>query len=423
MKRLALLPLLLLALLLLHTPARADTTTPPPSWFATLHEAGDEWLDTVYATGIAFGDVDGDGRDEVAIVRNALSGARLFVLDDATAGFAPLWSFGEAWGAGAYATSVALGNIDADPADEVALTRATSVNERAYVFDDAAADFATLETWGADWGPAVHAIDIALSDDGVVAFANNANTGPRVFIYAGPDDDFAPLWVAGESWGAAATATAVAFGDSDGDGTDELGITRRHDSNARVFLHAAADGALLWDTGETWGVGAWALDIAFGNVDEDAAEEMGVARRSAVNERAMVFDDATADEPFATLARFGETWNPNAYATAIAFGDVDGDGRDEVAVARDVTVNPRVFIHDDALGAPDSGVMPFGQLWGFGHEWPGGVYATAVAFGQTDGAPEAELGVGRLTPDGPRVFILERGWASYVPVAPLPTAP
>lgn len=411
-----LIPVLLPATLLFAYALSARTaspTTPPISGFLPLYETGKGWAEREYATGVAFGDVDGDGRDEFAITRNALSGPRLLLVDDAAAGFALLWTFGQSWGAGAYATSVAMGDVDGDGRAEIGLTRATSVNERAFVFDDAAAGFALLTQTGGTYDPAVHAIRIAFGDadgDGrdEFAVATNAASGPRVFVFGSAATDYAPQWDAGADWGVAAIATSVAFGDVDGDGAAEVGITRRHDSNARVFLHNGADGALVWSTGQAWGAGAWATDIAFGNVDGDAAEEMGLARKSAINERALVLDDAAAG--YAPLARFGETWNENAYATAIAFGDADGDGVDEVGLAREATVNPRFYVYDDAIAT-----APFREIWGSGERWPGEDYATTIAFGQIDDAPGEELGVGRRAEAGSRVWLYGRAWTARIP--------
>jgi hypothetical protein len=413
-RRLLALATLLFGLSLLAAPARGEEAADPPiSTFVERVAVGDDWQGTEFATDMAFGDVDGDGRDEVAIVSNAVTGPRVILLDDAATGFAPLTTFGDSWGPGSYATSVAFGNVDGDAADEIGLTRATSINERAILLDDAAANFAVLETWGAEWPTAVHAIAIAFGDtdgDGTdeIVVAHNDISGPRAFAYDDAAADFALLWDAGDDWGVWAVATAVALGDTDGNGAAEVGITRRHNSNARVFLYAGSDGAQLWATGNTWGAGAWATDIAFGNVDDDVADEIGVTRHNSVNERGYVFDDAAAG--FATLARFGESWNTSAHGTSIAFGDVDGDGRDELALAREATINPRVFVYDDALGDG-----PFGEIWAAGGRWPGEEYATAVAFGQTDDGAAAELGIGRRTDEGARAWVFAPGWSSRLP--------
>jgi hypothetical protein len=413
-RALVLLALLVGLLLLAAAPARGEATADPPiSTFVERLAVGDDWQGTEFATDIAFGDVDGDGRDEVAIVSNAVTGPRVILLDDAAAGYAPLTTFGESWGPGSYATSVAFGNVDGDAADEIGLTRATSINERAILLDDAATGFAVLETWGAEWPAAVHAIAIAFGDtdaDGTdeIVVAHNDISGPRAFAYDDAAAAFAPLWDAGEDWGVWAVATAVALGDTDGDGAAEVGVTRRHNSNARIFLYAGDDGAQLWATGNTWGAGAWATDIAFGNVDDDAADEIGVTRHNSVNERGYVFDDAAAG--FTILARFGESWNTSAHGTSIAFGDVDGDGRDELALARETTINPRVFVYDDALGDG-----PFGEIWAAGGRWPGEEYATVVAFGQTDDGAMADLGVGRRTDEGARAWVFAPGWSARLP--------
>lgn len=213
-------------------------------------------------------------------------------------------------------------------------------------------------------------------------------------------------------WGVLATATGIAFGDPDGDGVDEIAFTRNHDINARIYVYdGAPDFALLWSGGETWGAGSYATGVAFGNVDDDPADEMGVTRFASLNERAYVFDDAAAG--FELLQKFGETWAGNAWATAIAFGDTDADGRDEIGIARVATVNPRVYIHDDAM--PDGSRKPWAVIWGGGEAWPGPDYATAIAFGDVNDIPAAELGFGRFAAEGSRAYVLLRGWSTVLP--------
>lgn len=397
--------------------AGASVALPPPSAFLPLYETGAGWAEDEYTTGLAFGDVDGDGRDETLIARRAATGPRLLLVDDAAAGFALLWTFGEGWGVAAWPTSVAFGNVDGDPAAEMVVTRVSPVNERVQLFDDAAAGFASLAKFGETWPQTVSAVGAAFGDvdgDGLdeLGVATNATEGARAYVYDDAVAAFAPLWSGGETWGAAATATGIAFGDADGDGHDDIALSRNHDSNARVFVFAGAPGFdLLWQSGETWGPGSYATAVAFGNVDNDPAEELGVTRKASLNERAYIFDDAGAG--FATLHLFGQTWASNAWATSIAFGDVDGDGRDEVGLSRVATVNERFAVFDDAQ--PDEGLPPFDELWAGGNEWPGEQYATLVAFGNVDDTPEAELGAGRFAAAGPRVFVLRRGWMGWVP--------
>jgi len=418
--------LLLLTLLstILFVTARRSTIAdeiaplPPPSAFLPLHEVGKEWGEDEYAPAVAFGDIDGDGRDEIAVSRRATTGARVLVLDDAAAGFVPLWSFGEGWGVASWVTALAFGNIDDDPAEELVITRVSAINERVWVVDDAAAGFAFPVRFGMDWPDAVSAVGAAFGDvdgDGrdELGVITDTTESDRIHVFDDAPAGFAPLWVGDATWGAASVATGIAFGDVDGDGFDELAVTRKHDINARLFLYddAAATFGLLWQYGEGWGLGSYATAVAFGNVDDDPAEEIGLTRLATLNERAYVFDDTAAG--FATLQTFGESWAANAWPTAIAFGDVDSDGRDEVALSRVATINARVYVHDDA--APGKGRPAFRLLWDGGAEWPGEIYAAAVAFGNVDANPEMELGLGRFAAEGPRVYVWGRGWAVGLP--------
>lgn len=413
----AVLIILALAILSVSGATAEPAASPPPSAFLPLYATGAGWAEDEYTTGLAFGDVDGDGRDETLIARRTTTGPRLLLVDDAAAGFALLWTFGEGWGVAAWPTSVAFGNIDADPAAEMVVTRVSPVNERVQVFDDAATGFASLVKFGETWPQTVSAVGAAFGDadgDGFdeLGVATNATEGARAYLYDDAGASFAPLWSAGETWGAAATATGIALGDADGDGQDEIALSRNHDSNARFFVFAGAPGfELLWQSGETWGAGSYATAVAFGNVDDDPAEELGVARKASLNERAYVYDDAGAG--FATLKLFGQTWAGNAWATSIAFGDVDGDGRDEVGLARVATINERFAVFDDAQ--PAGGLPPFAELWGGGDEWPGEHYATVVAFGNVDATAEAELGAGRFAATEARAFVLRRGWVWWLP--------
>ena len=287
---------------------------------------------------------------------------------------------------------------------------------------DAAAGFAFLVRFGMDWPDAVSAVGAAFGDvdgDGrdELGVITDTTESDRIHVFDDAPAGFAPLWVGDATWGAASVATGIAFGDVDGDGFDELAVTRKHDINARLFLYDDAAPSTvqafgpLWQYGEGWGPGSYATGVAFGNVDDDPAEEIGLTRRATLNERAYVFDDAATG--FATLQTFGESWAANAWPTAIAFGDVDSDGRDEVALSRVATINARVSVHDDA--APGNGRPAFRLLWDGGAEWPGEMYATTVAFGNVDANPEMELGLGRFAAEGPRAYVLGRGWAVGLP--------
>ena len=63
---------------------------------------------------MAMGDIDGDGRDELAIGRNSGPNMRWVMLDDASTLYRRIDSGGNDWGNGRGVSAMAMGDIDGD---------------------------------------------------------------------------------------------------------------------------------------------------------------------------------------------------------------------------------------------------------------------------------------------------------------------
>lgn len=361
-------------------------------------DGGHLWGDGNYTTGVALGDVDGDGRDELIVARRAGGNGRYFVLNDADRDFATLIRGGESWGSGNYATCCATGDIDGDGRDEVVIGRKAGSNLRFLVSKISASPWREdiLFTGGESWGDGNFTTDVAVGVDAsgtpLIGVARKAGGNARFFVFAGAGDGFRLLFSGGASWGGGNYATGIAFGDVDGDGRLELGVARRAGDNARWFVLKDMAGdytdfRTMHSGGVDWGSGNYATGIAFGDTDGDGRDEVAIARRAGGNGRYFVFDDA--DENFRLLETGGEGWGSGNYATAVALGDVDGDGRAELAVARKAGENPRVFLFDD----DDENYRP---LWDDGRRWGEDFFATCVALGNARGAGRSRhIAVGR----------------------------
>jgi hypothetical protein len=376
--------------------------------FLESQTGGQGWGRDNYATSIAFGDIDGDNLDEVAIARRTNVNARIFLLDDATNRYAQLWSGGHNWGSGNYATSVAFGDVDGDGRAELGIARRANQNARIFIVDRAASGSFSVTSPGFTelWGSGNYATGIAFGntdndpqDEMVVT--RKANQNARWFLFDDANAGYAQLATGGENWGGDNYATTVAFGDVDGDGGDEFAIGRRTGVNARYWVYRF-DGTLrtLHTGGENWGADNYTTGVAFGDVDGDGRDEFGVVRRTGVNERYLIFDDI--NNGFRRILKGGAQWGDSNYATSIAFGDIDGDNRDEVAVARRSNINARYWVLDDAQGL-------FLQITSGGHKWGSSNYATSVAFGNINNDGRADLGLTRLARDNMRYAIFPSG--------------
>jgi len=327
-----------------------------------LQSFGENWGYDV--TSVASGDIDGDGYDELAIAVHANVNTRVYVFDDVLSGNQLLYEFGASWGTGSLVTAVAFGDIDGDGLAELAITRnvASYGYPRVFVLDDAIHGFAQLTAIGAPWGNGSYATSAAFGDidsDGIDELAVSryatALGGPRVIVYDDAQHTYATLKGLGSEWGNGIYATSVAFGDADGDGVSELAVSRYALALGAPRVIVYDDALHIYSTlanlGSEWGNGSYATSIAFGDIDGDGVEELATSRYETNfgNPRAIVYDDV--QHAFATLKDFGREWGDGNYATSLAFGNFDGDGRKELAVARYAASSGRAFIYDDTVAS------------------------------------------------------------------------
>ena len=291
--------------------------------------------------------------NDVVIGRRSNVNMRYEILDDGAAGFAQIHSGGSGWGSGNFTTSVATGDVDRDGLTEYVVGRQSSVNMRYEILDDGNAGFAQMHSGGSGWGSGNYTTSVATGDfdgDGLdeIVIGRRSNVNMRYEILDDAKAGFAQLHSGGSGWGSGNYTTSVATGDVDGDGLDEIVIGRRSDVNMRyeILDDAKAGFALLHSGGSGWGSGNYTTSVATGDVDGDGLDEIIIGRRSDVNMRYEILDDAKAG--FARLHSGGSGWGSGNYTTSVATGELDGDEADEIVIGRRSNVNMRYEILDDA---------------------------------------------------------------------------
>ncbi|WP_437490411.1 VCBS repeat-containing protein [Sorangium sp. So ce1014] len=174
----------------------------------------------------------------------------------------------------------------------------------------------------------------------------DTDNDPSVYVYDG-DHVFT---VRGDDYGEPHYATAITFANIDEDPDLELivGRNRRNCVNCDVVPRL-----VVYDDKTTqfkqlatlgnWGTSKGVQALAAGDLDGDGDDEVVVGMNEATDElaaRVLILDDFTLDggnPHFQTILerRLNPEWGPDYYVTGLDVRDINGDNRAEVAISRD----------------------------------------------------------------------------------------
>ncbi|MFH0989347.1 MAG: FG-GAP-like repeat-containing protein [bacterium] len=121
----------------------------------------------------------------------------------------------------------------------------------------------------------------------------------------------------------------VAVGDLDGDGKPDLAVTNWNSNTVSIFRNTSVSGSVSFSTKTDFATGTAPLGIAIGDLDGDGKPDMVVANSSS-NTISIFRNTSTAGSiSFSTKLDIAS----GTYPCGVAIGDLDADGRPDVAVA------------------------------------------------------------------------------------------
>lgn len=218
-----------------------------------------------------------------------------------------------------------------------------------------------------------------------------------------------------------------ACGDIDGDGRDEVVLAPGVGGGGDLFvLDDLVHGLLPWpDLPE--GVLGWAgwpayeaangeAHVALGDVDGDGRDELAIGYGRGGDGLLQIRDDASNGFALLGLIRVFRSFDEGVWP---ALGDVDGDGRDEIAVGSGAGADGRVVLLDDAAAGFASLVGDLGAEPGIRIPTVGdGATRPALLDVDQDGRDEIVIGLGA---GDARIYVADDAGAGFRPHARTPS--
>ena len=292
---------------------------------------------------VAIGDIDGDGKPDL-VVTNSGSNTVSVYRNISSSGSITAGSFETPvdFATGSYPQGVALGDIDGDGKPDLVVTNYNSNTVSVYRNTSTSGSITTSSfAVNVDFTTGSNPQGVALGDvdgDGkpdLVVTNEGSNT---VSVYRNTSTSgsiTASSFATNVDFTTGTNPYGIAIGDIDGDGKRDLVVTNYGSNTVSVYRNISTSGSITsgsFATNIDFTTGSYPIGIAIGDIDGDGKPDLAVTNAGS-NTVSIYMNTSTSGSitsgSFATNVDF--TTGSNPYSVAI--GDIDGDGKPDLVVA------------------------------------------------------------------------------------------
>ncbi len=334
---------------------------------------------------VAIGDLDGDGKPDLAVANNS-SGTVSVFRNTSSSGSIAASSFAAKvdFTAGSSPISVAISDLDGDGKPDLATANANSSNVSVFR-NTSTADSVSFAT-KVDFSTGSNPTSVAIGDvdgDGKpdLAVANNGSNSVSVLRNTGTAAG-SVSFAAKTDFTTGSAPRSVAIGDVDGDGKPDLAVANFDINTVSVLRNTStAAGTVSFAAKVDFTTGDSPRSVVIGDLDGDGKLDLAVANNPSNSSSMSVLRNtgtAVGTVSFAAKTDFPTGNSPRS----VAIGDLDGDGKPDLATANANSNNVSVLRNTGS-----SGTVSFAAKTDF----TTGDFPLSVAIGDLDGDGKPDL--------------------------------
>jgi gliding motility-associated-like protein len=350
-------------------------------------------------TSIAIGDLDSDGKPDL-VVTNTNSNTITIFRNISSSGSITATSFatGVSFSVGAQPYSVAIGDLDGDGKPDLAVSNygsltisvlhntstSGSINTSSFA---AKLDFSTGQE---PFGVSIGDVDGDGKSEMVVSnIGNNTISIFRNTSSVGSID--ASSFAARQNFAVNDVPNGTAIGDLDGDGKPDI-VVAHYGSNptVSVFRNISSSGSINLSAKVDFALGSGPQTVVIGDIDGDGKPDLATANQNS-NNISVLRNTATSGSIDASSFAAKVDFGTNASPQTIAIGDLDGDGKPDLA-----TVSYNSNTVSILRNTASSGIIN-ASSFASKVDYPTGGSPFGVAIGDLDGDGMADIAVGSAT--------------------------
>ncbi len=341
---------------------------------------------------VSIGDLDGDGKDDL-VLANQGSNTVSVLLNTSSAG-AISYAAKVDFTTGSNPWSVSIGDLDGDGKSDLAVANLGS-NTVSVLLNTSSAGTINYAA-KVDFTTGILPFSVSIGDldgDGKadLAVANAISSTVSVFRNTGSAGSIS--YSAKVDFTTGGGPISVAIGDLDGDGKADLAVANSSNNTISVFLNTSSAGTISYAAKVDFTTGTSPQLVSIGDLDGDGKADLAVANAS--SNTVSVFRNTSSVGTISYAAKVDFTTGSGSNPQSVSIGDLDGDGKADLAVANSGRNTVSVFLNTSSVGTINYAAKV---------DFTTGAYPTSVSIGDLDGDGKADLAVANLYSASVSVF-------------------